>query len=553
MAQHDINIEAGIIPVLDQRGADALIRRIERLQKRITSGVSSKASEELAALTRDYTASAVAMGRAATTTSARIMLEKRAGVTNSFARAATRQGADMAKIALREGRVMPYASFSARQISGWKSDLAGVSSAYNDMLGKYSAFKGAPSEQTQDALLKAVLNVTSLLSNISQDRKKEVKTFGQIEKDTRAIHKEAKDFTKPTETANALGAAAAIKGSLKGIMKGALGMFGLSSVWNALKSFVNMGTQGIKEGYNDLVEQAVYGSNRNIAQTRALSKMYGMKEETLVGAERYAMDFRQRMMMGEVSAQEFVALQKLGSVGQMIASGAAGKNPTMFHKALQSYIRANRGNEAEMRWAFGKLGINPDIIAYGAIEHTAEREKMLQDTYEELVRQNKISALSTLIPSQILSTTQAQIKSASGRMLRTLFSGEESQHLLYRSMTRGAGFTAKEIESTYADLAKRNSDYYGGQYSYLTGFFGGGSPMGTAANLLYKASLDTQTSIAETYKAMPNVTREGTREGARAGIIEGLKEVLQTNGTTGNFDRTVMGLMNIFTNNKGAR
>lgn len=552
MAQHEINIEAGIIPVLDQRSADAVMKRLQTMLSRLGTAQHTALAQEFQNLFAQGVASRVASGKATTATSARIAMEQALGVTGgSAAKALTREAADMAAIAIKQGRVSPYSAFSEKRIKTWKSDLAGAAGAYNDMLKSYDAFKVAPSKEAQNELIKAIMLVNAQLANIGKDRKRETKIFGQIEKDTKAIHKEAKDFTKPTDTANTLGAAAAIKGTMKGIMRGAFGIFGLSSIWGGLKKFGSMGIQSIQEGYNDLVEQSVYGKNRNIAGTRSLATMYGMKEESLVGAERYALDFRQRMIMGEVSDREFIALSKMGSLGQMIVSGEAGRNPQQFQKALQEYIRVNKGNEAEVRQNLRYLGLNPEIMAYGAIEHEAEREKQIRDVYEELVRGNKISALSTLIPSQIYKTAKSQVGAASGRLWAMFSSGEESQHLLYRSMTRGSGFTANEVESAYADLAYRSAA--NARISRDYGALGAAVMPGVGAlEQIYKSNLEMQTEVAGMYKALPISTKDGTREGAKEGIIEGLKEVLQNSTNRTNFDQTTMGLTNFSLSNGGA-
>lgn len=553
MAQHEINIEAGIVPVLDQRSADAVMKRLQTMLSRLGSAQHTALAQEFQNLFSQAVASRVASGRATTATSARIAMEQSLGIRGgSAAKALAREAADMAAIALKQGRVSPYTSFSPKQIKMWRSDLGGAATAYNDMLKSYEAFKIAPNKETQSELIKAITLVNTQLANMSKDRKAESKTVDKIEKDAKAIHKEAKDFTKPTETANALGAAAAIKGSMKGIMRGALGMFGISSVWNALKKFGLMGIQSIKEGYNDLVEQSVYGANRDIAGTRSLSKMYGMKEESLVGAERYALDFRQRMMMGEVSDREFIALSKMGALGQMVVSGEAGRNPQQFQKALQEYIRTNKGNEAEVRQNLRYLGLNPDIMAYGAVEHTPEREVMVKSEYEELVRQNKISALSTMIPSEIIQRVKSQVGSMSGEFLRLISEGEESANLLYRSMTRGSGFTAAEVASSYEELALQKSGLEYLSQNRLLHAASLVAPGIAPIQRLLESNVDMQVRAAETYKALPSVTKEGTKEGAKEGIIEGLQEVLQSNTNKSNFDQTIMGMMNISSDNRGA-
>lgn len=551
MAQHDLTFEAGVVTVLDQRAADDLLRKIGKLQKKISSGLSSKASEELSALSKQYISSQVILGKAATTTSGRIMLEKRAGITSSFAKAFTRQGADEAKLAIREGRVLPFAPISDKRISRMRTDMAAASTAYNEMLSSYVAFKKDPSKESRDELLKSVDNIEAILAGLGKDRKKSSSTISKIGKDAGKIGKEVsnwKDITKPSPTANAMGAGAYIKHGTKAL----LGAFGITSVLSGIKKLFSMGVQGIQEGYNDLVEQSVYGTNRNIAGSRKLSKMYGIKEESVAGAERYALDFRQRMMMGEVSDQEFIALARMGSLGNMIASGEAAKDPTKFHKALQQYIRANKGNEAEVRQNLRWLGMSPELMAYGAIEHDIDRENMLEDTYERLVAMNKASALATLIPSQILKTVEDEIKSGTARGIRKLLAGTESLELLYRSMARGSGFTPSEMEKVYGDLASRTA-----AHSSNNGLFTQSVDMmvpflGTALNALYREKLNTENTIATSFKSSVDLMPSATKEGVKEGVIEGLSEALKNTTNRSNFDRTVVGLANISSSNGGA-
>lgn len=549
----DITIEADIVPVLDEKQANALIKRISQLQTKIKSGVSSKASEELSALTESYVATMVKTGKASTATSGRIMLEKRAGITsNQFAKAAMREGADKAKLAIREGRVLPFAPISDKRISRMRPDMAAASTAYNEMLSSYVAFKKDPSKESRDELLKSVDNIEAILASLGKDRKKSSSTISKIGKDAGKIGKEVsnwKDVTKPSPTANAMGAGAYIKHGVKAL----LGAFGITSVLSGIKKLFNMGVQGIQEGYNDLVEQAVYGTNRNIAGSRKLSKMYGIKEESVAGAERYALDFRQRMMMGEVSDQEFIALARMGSLGNMIASGEAAKDPTKFHKALQDYIRANKGNEAEVRQNLRWLGLSPELMAYGAIEHDIDRENMLEDTYERLVAMNKASALATLIPSQILKTVEDEIKSASGRGIKGIFAGPESLELLYRSMSRGSGFTPSEMERVYGDLAHRTAAYRSFSSDDMArlglGLF---NPLIPSLVDLRGARTETENTIAASFKSSVDLMPSATKEGVKEGVIEGLSEALKNTTNRSNFDRTVVGLANISSSNGGA-
>lgn len=552
MAQHDLTFEAGVVTVLDQRAADDLIRKVGKLQKKISSGLSSKASEELSALSKQYIASQVMLGKAATTTSARIMLEKRANITSSFAKAAARQGADEAKIAIQAGNVSPYIPIPQTRIARMKPDLAEASVAYNELLSNYMAFEKEPTQEGKNVLLKSLTNIEALLANVSKDRKKNDKTITNISKDAKLIGKEVsgwQEATKPSRTVSAFGAADLLRTGGKWLKQ----ILGIGSLIGGARKLVSMGLQGIQEGYNDLVEQSIYGANRNIGQTRALSRMYGIKEESVRGAETYALDFRQRMMMGEVSDQEFIALSRMGELGQMIVSGQGAKDPQRLHQAIQDYIRANKGNEAEVRQNLRFLGWNPDIMAYGAIEHETDREKMITGQYENLVAINKASALGTLIPSQILKTVEDEIKGVSGRGIKELFTGPESYKLLYRSMMSGSGFRPEEMDKIYADLYEKTGAYKSGKYS---GVFMGANLMapgfGEVLNTIYGARLNVENSIAESVKSTISLMPPATKEGVKEGVIEGFEEVLKSSTNRANLDRTIAGLANISSSNGGA-
>lgn len=536
----DATIEVGVKPVLDAKEARKTFNNLEKELRSVHGGLHQSLTKRLASTITQM----VKAGEATTTTQARMTLESAMG--GGFAprtKAIFRRAQNIAQTQINQERA---ASLAAKKLESKESrQQSSIASAYDAMMMRYEIFKGTPSESNRDKLLNAVLKVDTQLSNLNKDRKKEIKDIGKIQQDTKNIGKEAKEwkFAKPTQTANAFGAAAFLKGALKS----ALGIMGVSSVFGAIKQFIGMGVQGIQEGYNDLVEQSIYGANRGIAGTRALSKMYGMKEESLVGAERYALDFRQRMIMGEVSDREFIALSKMGALGQMVVSGEAARNPQNFQKTLQKYIRANKGNEAEVRQNLRYLGLNPDIMAYGAVEHTPDREAMIKSKYEELVRQNKISAMGTLIPSQIYKTLKDEIKSVSGHAIREIFSGSESEKLFWRSMTRGSGFTGREASAIYAELEAREKEFGFDPRNWMANAMTVG--MRTDGNLgiaLYEKAVQAQTVGAR------EGTRDGAKEGAKEGIIEGLQEVLQNNTNKSNFDQTIMGMMNISSDNRGA-
>ena len=535
----DATIELGVKPVLDLQYTKKLMDSLEKELRSVRGGTHKTLTQKLSTVIQQM----VVSGEATTATQARIALADMLGARFSpQAKGILRRAQNQAQIVINKDRSASYAAQQLRVRE--QRQASGLSSAYDAMMMRYDVFKGTPSESNRDKLLNAVLAVKGYLSNLSKDSKSEVKNIAKIQQDTKTIGKEASEFkfAKPSRTIGSFSAAEFLKGSLKG----ALGILGIGTVWGAIKKVANMGVEGIQQGYNDLVEQSIYGANRNIAGTRALSKMYGIKEESLTGAERYALDFRQRMIMGEVSDREFLALSKMGSLGNMIVSGEAANNPERFQKALQEYIRANKGNEAEVRQNLRYLGLNPDIMAYGALEHTAGREAMVKNQYAELVRQNKLSAVATLIPGQIYKEAMDEIKALSARGIRTLFSGPESEAFLYRSMSKGSGFRPGEVMASYSELEARKREFGFDPGNWMANAMTVG--MRTDGNIgiaLYEKAVQTQAVAAK------EGTRDGAKEGAKEGIIEGLEEVLRNSGT-GSSDRTIMGMMNFTASNRGA-
>ena len=535
----DATIELGVKPILDLQYTKKLMDSLEKELRSVRGGTHKALTQKLSTVMQQM----VASGEATTATQARIALSDMLGGRFSpQSKGILRRAQNQAQIVINKEK---SASFAAQQVRAREQrQSAGLSSAYDAMMMRYEVFKGTPSESNRDKLLNAVLSVNSHLANMSKDSKAETKNIAKIEKDTRAIGKEASEFkfAKPSGTVSAFSAVEFLKGSMRGVFK----LLGIGTAWGAVKKVVNMGLEGIKEGYNDLVEQSIYGANRDIAGTRSLSKMYGIKEESLVGAERYALDFRQRMIMGEVSDREFLALSKMGSLGQMVVSGEAANNPERFQKALQEYIRANKGNEAEVRQNLRYLGLNPDIMAYGAIEHTLDREGMVKGQYKDLVRQNKISALGTLIPGQIYKEAIDEIKALSARGIRTVFSGPESEAFLYRSMARGSGFRPGEVMASYSELEARKREFGFDPENWLANAMTTGMRSDSNVGIaLYERAVQTQAVAAK------EGTRDGAKEGAKEGIIEGIEEVLRNSGTSSN-DRTIMGMMNFTASNRGA-
>lgn len=367
---HDIDIEAGVIPVLDKRAEDALIRRVARLQSKISSGVSSKASEELAALTRDYTATMVATGRAATSTSARIMLEKKANITNAFAKAATRQGSDEGKIALREGRVSLYKPISKADIARMSTQNAAIATNWNDVLGKYFEIKDKPSATDQSGLIKQLTEITTAVKGIGKNQPKALKS---IEKDAKNMTKEVAGW-RATQRAGVAGMGA-FSSSIKQLFDWALRAFSVQKIFTTAQT-------GIERGEKGWIESAMYGANRDVALDRTYANLLQMDEKAFADVQRKVLTYRERLKWRQVSSSENYMWARLGLL-PLVSSGQAAENPRAFMNTFFGALR-NRP-ETEALSALQSGGLDASLI-YAARTLPSISQTKQQEVYQDYLK-----------------------------------------------------------------------------------------------------------------------------------------------------------------------
>ena len=437
-----MEVDLLVKPIVDTKGFDAGIKKLQSMAQKGVSGLSSQRTADFENLATRLMTSLMISGRAKTSTQARIQIEKVLGAVSGSTKSVLRGAQNMSDFVIKSGMVMPYGSFSERQIARWKPDLANAASAYKDMLASYTAFKAAPSERTQEELLKTVEGVYNQLSNISKDRKAEIKTFGRIEKDTKAIHKEATNFSAPLTPSRATTAVGMLD-IFKTGGKWLLGILGIGSVLGGIKKWLDFGISGTKEGSSDLLEQAMYGSTRNIAIGRTRAKMYGLDESVTAAPERYALDFRQRMMYGEVSDKEWIALSRMGGLGQMIISGAASQNPEAFQRGLEKWIESNRGNEAMVRQTLNWLGLSPQLMKYGAIQYSEDEKSRLESAYAENIKAQKDAAVLIWKTADEFNKFIADLRAGSASMIAAFADTPESRRRLAASWGL-SGYSAPE-------------------------------------------------------------------------------------------------------------
>lgn len=133
--------------------------------------------------------------------------------------------------------------------------------------------------------------------------------------------------TTPLGTLGSLGLKALGVGSLVGLVS-KVGKF----VWNQVKASAQRG--------QDLIgTTAAYGRfGAGYATMRQLK--FGMSEEDARSPQLYAADFRERMMYGEVSDKEWIALSQMGEYGRFIMSGGGERDPEKAARLLDQYIKS---------------------------------------------------------------------------------------------------------------------------------------------------------------------------------------------------------------------
>lgn len=463
----DMEMDMLIKPIVDTKAFDAGLKKLQSMAQKGVSGLSGQQTARFEALASRLISSLVVSGRATTATQGRMQVQSALGRISGETASVLRGAQNIAEIAVRQGRVL-HGSFSERQIARFRPDLASVSTAYNNMLASYSAFKGTPSEQGRNELLKTVQDMRIYLGNISKDRKVNLKTISRIEKDTKTIGKESSQWRAPLTPSRTTGLAG-MADFLRTGGKYLLSILGIGSLLGAIKKIIGLGSEGIKEGHSDLIEQAMYGASRNIAIGRTRAKMYGLEESVTAAPERYALDFRQRMMYGEVSDKEWIALSRMGGLGRMIISGQAAQNPEAFQKALQDYISANRGNEAEVRQTLRWLGLSPQIMGYGAIPVTNEQTKELEQAYAENIKTQKDAAILFWATATEFRKIIDDIKADTAGTISRIGNTPESR-LRQAIAWRGAGYSANErqiVENALKERIALENAVLSGNTSYL--------------------------------------------------------------------------------------
>lgn len=387
---YDMTFKVGLEPEVDEKALYRSIMKVTGAIRKAKPGTShANLSKQFGGLLQDL----MATGQFATPSQAEQYVRRISGgkYTSEQMSIFTR-GTSMVRASHRGFVPGLYPTFSERQMARWRPDLARVGGQYNNLLNAYATAKMSPTEENKSALIQAVKDIDASVNEIKKDRGKTLKTVDKIQKTSKDIGRDAANLPirTPASTTSGLGALSFFG---KSMISALSRFFTGAAILGAVKKWVDFSLSGIKEGQRDLIEQAMYGSSRNISIGRSRAKIYGLDESVTAAPERYALDFRQRMIWGEVSDMEWVALSRMGSLGRKIISGEATKDPAAFQRDIEEYIKANKGNEAEVRFMLSKLGWSPQIMGYGAGGFSKEQTAELEQAYAENIKSQKDAAV----------------------------------------------------------------------------------------------------------------------------------------------------------------
>lgn len=382
----DATIELGVKPVLDLQYTKKLMDSLEKELRSVRGGTHKALTQKLSTVMQQM----VASGEATTATQARIALSDMLGGRFSpQSKGILRRAQNQAQIVINKEK---SASFAAQQVRAREQrQSAGLSSAYDAMMMRYEVFKGTPSESNRDKLLNAVLSVNNHLSNMSKDSKAETKNIAKIEKDTRAIGKEASEFkfAKQSGLPNFLGT---LFGSLKKFL-------GIGTLAAAMQKIISIGTNSIKSGVErgekSWIETSMYGDLRDVGLDRTLANALQMEENVFADVQRKIITYRERLKWNQVSEGENIMWARLGLL-PLVSSGEAAKNPRAFMNTLFSALRKTDRQQAMSALQSGGLDTRLMYAAQTLPSIPREKIQKMLKQYDDIVAQEQYGHIQTL-------------------------------------------------------------------------------------------------------------------------------------------------------------
>ena len=344
----DIQIEVDVKPVLDTRATKETKVALEKELRSMKSGQHLSAVKKASSVITQM----VLSGQASTPNQARMILSEELG--GGFS--------PLAKSVLRKAQNITSVELSAARLKKREELLIGGFSARAASLqNQYSAFQNAPTSEIATGLLAGIVGIRRELLKLYQEyrvnRRQVPPILRQIAQNTSSMRREVSDWEsgqeKPTAGGNSLldftkkltGIATIASGGALLVKKG----------FQAINSALQRGAQAMRL-------QAAYGNHVNWGDVRARAGIFNMSEESAASTSKYASDFMQRMMWGEISEREIIGLSRAGRWGRMVMSGEAARNPELANQVFENMVATT--DRAKMRSILRQLGLSEELMQY---------------------------------------------------------------------------------------------------------------------------------------------------------------------------------------------
>ena len=388
---NDLRIKADVVPVLDEQAANATIKKIQSLSGRVKTGQHTQSVAQLEKEVKNLVATLVYTGRALTTTSGRIQTEQlMGGGLSPQVKAALRSGADQAGGALRKGLISPYTSFSEGQIKRLMPVAQSTATSYNELLQKFLREKENPTQEGTSTLLGNISilrrDVLKLYQEYRIQGRRVPKILQQIAQNTSGMKKEASDWKTPSIT-EATTSGGGVLNFLKNFAKVGIGVTSIAGLLKKGKDSLQL---ALERGEQALRLRAAYGESVNWGDVRARAGMFNMSVESAMAPNKYAADFGQRMMWGEISEREIIGLSRAGRWGRMVMSGEAARNPGAANAAFESMVAST--NPAKMRSILRQLGLPEDVMNYRLQPYNEQDRKEYEKAFREIADKELLAA-----------------------------------------------------------------------------------------------------------------------------------------------------------------
>lgn len=343
----DIQIEVDVKPVLDTRATKETKEALEKELRSMKSGQHLSAVKKASSVMKQL----VLSGQASTPNQARMILSDEMG--GSFS--------PLAKSVLRKAQNITSVELSAEKLKKREELLIGSFSARAASLqNQYSAFQNAPTAEIATGLLTGIIGIRRELLKLYQEyrvnRRQVPPILRQIAQNTSSMRREVSDFESKQESPSGNNNLLIFAKKLAGIttLAGTAAMFA--------KKGIQAAGLALQRGAQAMRLQAAYGKDVNWGDVRARAGIFNMSEETASSTSRFASDFQQRMMWGEVSEREIIGLSRAGRWGRMVMSGEAARNPLAANQAFEELVATT--DRAKMRSILRQLGLSEELMQY---------------------------------------------------------------------------------------------------------------------------------------------------------------------------------------------